>query len=542
MDCNDLSGEIPAGLFNLSKLKSIYLFGNNFSGPINDFSNLKKLEFLVLGQNNFSGNITPELFSLKNLIYLNLENNQLSGVIPEFFGGPNFRTIDLVNNNFIGPIPEGFGNTVSLISLQLSNNHFTGTIPDNLSNVHQLQLAENDLSGQIPEEILPFFLQDEKTIFRLSGNHFKPHEQSQAVLDYINTVSPGWFDSQTDFSTMICDRVTSIPLNECLSMEELFLNSDGWHWGNNEGWLLDTDVNSWYGVTVAGGHVKEISLSNNDLSGQFPISIWALEYLEVFNISNNELGGNLPATIGNLGRLQNFDIGQNMLGGVIPVEITTVEPEAGFVLDIGYNRFSPELQNPPVITWLTTYDADWAETQHKEIDENQICKQVVDVTEEACLGLVKLYRDTKGKQWTIQDNWLQSTTVESWYGVTVENGDVVALELPNNNLVGNIPEELGVLAAIHRLDLSSNKLIGNLPTSLSSFTQLEALNLGSNFFSGQISDSICASANLDRLNLENNSFSGNIPACFSEHDNLTALQLNNNVLNGSIFSNGPGLM
>lgn len=51
--------------------------------------------------------------------------------------------------------------------------------------------------------------------------------------------------------------------------------------------------------------------------------------------------------------------------------------------------------------------------------------------------LVALYRATRGPQWKRKDGWNTDADISSWYGVTVRDGHVVALELTYNNLQGN---------------------------------------------------------------------------------------------------------
>ena len=93
------------------------------------------------------------------------------------------------------------------------------------------------------------------------------------------------------------------------------------------------------------------------------------------------------------------------------------------------------------------------------------------VAEQDSLALVSLYTATNGPNWTFNNFWLQpSMTVELWIGVETRNGRVVNIELPYNNLVGEIPPEIGNLDSLSILDLSGNSIYsldaatGNLKT------------------------------------------------------------------------------
>ena len=50
-------------------------------------------------------------------------------------------------------------------------------------------------------------------------------------------------------------------------------------------------------------------------------------------------------------------------------------------------------------------------------------------------ALIKLYKSTNGNQWKIK--WNLNTPISSWYGVKLQNDKVIALDLSDNNLVGN---------------------------------------------------------------------------------------------------------
>lgn len=79
------------------------------------------------------------------------------------------------------------------------------------------------------------------------------------------------------------------------------------------------------------------------------------------------------------------------------------------------------------------------------------------VAEGDSLALVKLYQDWNGNRWKNKDGWL-SSPVSEWYGVVVENERVVRLELEDNNMNGDVPEEIGVLTELTHLRLAGNYL------------------------------------------------------------------------------------
>ncbi|KMT16127.1 hypothetical protein BVRB_3g052890 [Beta vulgaris subsp. vulgaris] len=80
---NELQGDIPYGISNLTGLISLDLSRNNLSGgiPLN-IGQLTSLDFLDLSNNHLSGEIPISLADVSRLGTLDLSNNNLSGKIP----------------------------------------------------------------------------------------------------------------------------------------------------------------------------------------------------------------------------------------------------------------------------------------------------------------------------------------------------------------------------------------------------------------------------------------------------------------------------
>jgi len=126
------------------------------------------------------------------------------------------------------------------------------------------------------------------------------------------------------------------------------------------------------------------------------------------------------------------------------------------------------------------------------------CADVIDVPESECEALVALYESANGAGWSSNYNWLVSNTVNNWYGIVVESGHVTTISfIDGNNLVGNIPSELGNLSNLYYFNLCNNQLSGSIPPELGNLSNLDALYL----YHNQLSDSIPLSfTNLTRLN------------------------------------------
>lgn len=146
------------------------------------------------------------------------------------------------------------------------------------------------------------------------------------------------------------------------------------------------------------------------------------------------------------------------------------------------------------------------------------------VAEQDSLALLAFYQATNGDQWIRNDNW-QSTTVDEWYGVKVEDGRVSALILSANNLSGMLPDELGNLSEIKNLFISYNQITGQIPASVGELQKLEMLWAQYNSFSGQIPSTIGGMDSLKTFNISHNGFSGSLPEGLGKLKNLENLNL-----------------
>ncbi|CAN0233930.1 unnamed protein product, partial [Scytosiphon promiscuus] len=75
--------------------------------------------------------------------------------------------------------------------------------------------------------------------------------------------------------------------------------------------------------------------------------------------------------------------------------------------------------------------------------------------------LLDFFRSTGGESWKNRHGWASNEDVGTWFGVTTnDEGRVVCVSLPGNNLRGEIPRDIGNLSMIEELSLQSNQLRG----------------------------------------------------------------------------------
>lgn len=118
-------------------------------------------------------------------------------------------------------------------------------------------------------------------------------------------------------------------------------------------------------------------------------------------------------------------------------------------------------------------------------------------------ALKAIYAATNGGAWTSKTWRIGSNAVTStgWPGVTFdEEGHVLAIDLQDNNLSGNLPTEGMQMKSLRTLNLRRNNLRGDVAAFCKLLPALETLNLGYNLFT-EIKEAL--PAHITSLNLQN---------------------------------------
>ncbi len=162
-----------------------------------------------------------------------------------------------------------------------------------------------------------------------------------------------------------------------------------------------------------------------------------------------------------------FRVAWETLDGGVDSYIVEVSEEEDFsTILASYQR--QETDDPFVVVtglqYARTYYAR-AQVQYNSSDLSEYSNSVNATTlsnpstELDSLALVALYDETGGGNWTESTNWKEDR-LDSWFGVTVVDGRVVGLDLPDNNLTGAILNVAAGLDLLEDLDLSNNDLTG----------------------------------------------------------------------------------
>lgn len=369
LEGNNFSGAPLPILLNCSALRTIHFYGNSFHGhiPSDLCTRLPYLNDLVLGNNSFSGALPPALAncSFTNLM---LGFNKFSGSISgEMLGKWKqlHDRLDLQHNSFVGNIPPQIGNLTNLVILILNNNYFSGKFPQEMGLLSSLEGAtfeQNFFSGNFPGQI---FNCSKLMHLIIHNNRLQGPLPSSvglatqlAYLEAQNNLLSGNVPDALSNCTQL--QNFSLGYNHLTGSIPAYLASRP-----NILFLFDLSYNNFSGVIPSGfGHMlqmQSLDLSHNKLSGQIPsdISLCAgllslnlaansLEggipsslgnskmTLTLLNLSINVLSGSIPSTLGDLRNLQKLDLSNNQLDGSIPATLATV-PSLVF-LNLSYNN------------------------------------------------------------------------------------------------------------------------------------------------------------------------------------------------------------
>ncbi|XP_077233099.1 uncharacterized protein LOC143875440 isoform X2 [Tasmannia lanceolata] len=567
---NNLRGNLP-GLCGLKRLKELDL-GNNF---LNDQSlpscllNLSSLELLDLSENNFSNpfGISTGLCNLSNLVTLNLKRNSIEGNIHPCLKDMHYlRSLDLSYNRFSGGVPSFvFNNLTMMETIFLSNNQFTGvfsfsmfanlsklsyvdlsnnvqleveteyphwvptfqimwlllencnlnqrstsSIPSFISNQQRLysfQLDHNSLKGVIPSWLL--YNTTSLRIMSLRGNHFEgsipqsPHNTS-SIVSFLDI-------SQNNLSG-------SLPTNIGTLLPNLaYLN------------LSTNDLNG--RIPLSMGEMADLytlDLSNNQLSGEMPSPLTknctSLNYLSV---SSNRLGGELFPVDGNLTNLQSLLANHNNFTGTIPTSL--LHSPYLMILDIRKNNLSG-----PIPSWLFSLSnlasLLLGDNFFQALIPVQLCQlsnlHILNLSNNSLSGNIpsclnnitawKINSPIQSGSNVLGMLQLRYSTSFTTKGVTYSYEGLpfslmTGIDLSMNQLVGNIPFQIGDLRELRSLNLSNNLLTGPLPQSFQNLENLESLDLSHNQLVGRIPYELTQLDSLGVFFIAYNNLSGSIP-------------------------------
>ena len=466
---------------------------------------VKWVDGLHLNDNGLTGEIPPQLHGLGQMRRLDLRNNQLTGEIPSELGRMNsLYELHLSGNQLTGEIPPQLGNIDWLYHLNLANNRLTGEIPSKLADLgprlRTLNLRGNQLTGEIPPE-----LDNPRQIHSLylGGNRL-----TGCIPDTFQSVQ---YNDFLLLNLPFCGS-GALPSDETgQTLVAFYYSTGGDNWHDNTNWGSSRQTSSWYGVSNRGSRnprlVTQLKLPENNLTGEIPPELGSLGSLRVLDLRGNNLTGEIPADLANLNGLIALLLSGNKFIGCIPADLASVSINDLSALDLpfcGDEALPPQEVNP---------------------------------------ALLALYNSTGGDNWYNNTRWFTNAPLGKWFGLSGgafggSDGPqlVTGIQLPENNLTGEIPPELGNLGFMQALDLSGNNLTGEIPSELGGIPLLHHLDLANNGLPGEIPPELAGIRGLQVLDLSGNNLTGEIRPELGHlyQHGLRSLRLGGNRLTGCI--------
>ncbi|OMO61692.1 hypothetical protein COLO4_33363 [Corchorus olitorius] len=458
--------EFPYWLLeNNTNFVRLSLANCSLSGPLHlPFASHMDLSSLDISNNFFSGSIPLEIGEcLPSLWNLNMSKNCFNGSIPSSFGEmKSLNTLDLSNNQLSGGIPEHLvTGCSSLAILALSNNTLEGRIfsgSSSLTNLFQLQLDRNKFSGTIPD-----FLSNSSSLSTLDVSNNK-----------LSGRIPRWMGNMSSLEEVIMANnhlEGEIPVEFCELDYLAILDLSG------------NSINGSLPLCFSPSRITQIHLSKNRLSGALN-ALRNSSTLATLDLSDNHFTGSIPSWIGGLSNLSYLLLNNNHLEGRIPIELCNLNYLS--LINLSRNNLSGRI--PPCLKITTLKDAS------KE--------DKVDVPNTA---------GSPTSSFSFDEQIEFTTKNMSYYYRGKILPYMSGIDLSCNNLVGEIPYEIGNFHKMLLLNLSHNSLTGPIPPTFANLRQIESLDLSHNNLSGYIPPQLVGLSFLAYFSVAYNNLSGKTP-------------------------------
>ncbi|XP_010906523.1 LRR receptor-like serine/threonine-protein kinase GHR1 [Elaeis guineensis] len=452
-----------------------------------------------------------------NVAAVVLDNHSLSGTanLGVLTNLTMLVKLSMANNNLSGRLPDNVAEFKSLKYLDISSNAFSGELPQDIGKLRSLlnlSLAWNNFSGPLPDSIGGL-----ASIQSLDLSHNSVSGPLPLSLKSLrNLVSLNLSDNA--FTEKILTG-----LERMSNLESLDLSWNQLDGGIDWNFLMDSSI---VHVDFSGNlltcsnpkelkflsdisdAVKYLNLSNNRLTGSLieGVELSTFGRLKVLDLSHNQLSGELPG-FNYVYDLEVLRLGNNGFSGFLPSGLLKGDSLVLSELDLSANNLSGHIN---MITSTTL--------RVLNLSSNSISGELPLLTG-TCTVL-----DLSKNQFTGN-----LSVIAKW------TDDLEYIDLSENQLMGPIPEVASQFLQLNYLNLSHNALMNTIPEVLAQYPKLSVLDLSFNQFGGPILTDLLKSATVQELYLQNNLLGGSImfsPSSLKK-SNLRVLDISGNHFNGS---------
>lgn len=279
---------------------------------------------LILDSNNLNGNIPESIVNLSFLEELNLKDNHLYETLPNLGTISTIESVNVSKNDFsFADLETNYttNNTIGIFNYQTQNNRdtemsFDGVIGNHYS-FSMTPIEGTNVTYQWYKKRIRYFDISDEPVSGGDSNILNIPNLQGTDMDiyYCTATSPSIPDLMINRSTVEIKGEVSQAEKDALIA--IYNSTNGDNWNDNTHWLSDEPLSEWHGVTISGNKITQLNLASNNLIGTLPPEIGDLVNLEFLSFySGNNLYGTIPEEIGNLTELRVLSLESNFTGTI----------------------------------------------------------------------------------------------------------------------------------------------------------------------------------------------------------------------------------